>query len=705
MANERRIDVRVANLDCENEAAAIVRKFKGIPGVLDVAVNASAARVTFRIDERTISAEAVTTSLREAGFPPRTPNAEGLPAPWRNAKVVASTLSGVLLLAGWMASTNAPPRVVLAVYVASLAVGAYYFAREAVEDLVREREVGIELLMTVAAVVSVLLGEPGEGAMLAFLYSISEAAEGYTGEKTRAAVRALMKLAPQTAIVRREGKEIEVDVDEIAVGEIFLVRPGQSVATDGEIVAGTSSLNEAPVTGESIPIEKTEGGTVLAGTINGEGALEVRATKAFADNTLSRIIQMVEEAHERKGKSQRFIERFGRRYSPIVLGIGVAVAVLPPLVTGAPWATWIARATVLVVAAAPCALVISIPIALVAALGNAARKGVLIKGGVHLEELARVRVVAVDKTGTLTVGEPQVTDVVVFEPAPGTMRSEDSILSVAAAIERWSEHPLARAVVRAAKTRGVAPGEAIDFKSHTGAGAEARVAGERVLVGSPSFFARQLEGRPSDVATIERLQDEGKTLVVLGDEAAAWGILALRDELRTNAKDAVAALRAVGIQRIIMLTGDNARTAKAIASAAAVDETFAGLKPDDKVARIREARQRWGPIAMVGDGVNDAPALAEADVGVAMGAAGTDVALETADVALMADDLAKLVEAIRLAKRNATIVRQNLVLSAVVIGTLVVGALLGMLTLPVAVIAHEVSEFIVIASGLRMLRG
>ncbi|MFO0739584.1 MAG: heavy metal translocating P-type ATPase [Labilithrix sp.] len=618
---------------------------------------------------------------------------------------MASAISGLLLLAGWLASSKAPPRVVVGVYVASLAVGGYFFAREAVEDLVREREIGIELLMTLAAVVATVMGEPGEGAMLAFLYSISEAAEGYTAEKTRAAVRALMKLAPQTAIVRREGKEIEIPVEDIEVGEVFLARPGQSIATDGEIVSGTSSLNEAPVTGESVPVEKTEGATVLAGTINGEGALEVRATKAFADNTLSRIIEMVEDAHERKGKSQRFIEQFGRRYSPIALGVGILVALLPPLVNGSPWVPWIARATVFVVAAAPCALVISIPVTLVAALGNGARKGVLIKGGIHLEELARVRVVALDKTGTLTVGAPQVTDIVVFDSAPESVRSEDGIVAAAAGIERWSEHPLARAIVRAAEDRALAPREAIAFKSHTGSGAEARLAGERVLIGSPTFFARQLERHPNDARAIERLQDEGKTIVVLGNEATIWGLLALRDELRTNAKDAVAALRKVGIERIIMLTGDNARTAKAIATAAGVDETFAGLKPEDKVARIKEARQKWGAIAMVGDGVNDAPALAEADVGVAMGAAGTDVALETADVALMADDLTKLVEAVRLARRTAAVVRQNVILSIVVIGALCGAALLGRLSLPVAVIAHEISEFIVIASGLRMLRG
>ncbi|MBX3233555.1 MAG: cation-translocating P-type ATPase [Labilithrix sp.] len=706
MAHERRLDLRVANLDCENEAAAIVRRFKSVPGVLDVAVNASAARVTFRIDERSISAEAVAASLREAGFPPRAPEASALPAPWRNPKVVTSAVSGLTLLAGWLASSaGAPRQASVALYLAALVVGAYYFAREALEDLLREREIGIELLMTVAAVVSTVMGEPGEGAMLAFLYSISEAAEGYTAEKTRAAVRALMKLAPKTAVVVRDGKEVEVAVEEISVGDVFRVRPGQAIATDGEIVSGTSAINEAPVTGESVPVEKKVGDVALAGTINGEGALEVRATKVFAENTLSRIIQMVEEAHERKGTSQRFIERFGRIYSPIVLLVGVLVAVIPVLVTGAAWAISISRATVFVVAAAPCALVISIPITLVAALGTGARNGVLIKGGIHLEQLARVRVVALDKTGTLTRGEPQVTDVVLFDAAPSELKSEDGMLSAAAGIERWSEHPLARAVVRASETRGIAPRAAIEFRSHTGAGAEAQLEGRRVLIGSPTFLARQIAAAPGNVrASIEQLQERGKTVIAIGEATGVWAVLALRDELRANARDAVANLRAVGIQRVVMLTGDNARTAQAIAEQAGVDEVFAGLRPEDKVSRVRQLRKDWGATAMVGDGVNDAPALAEADVGVAMGAAGTDVALETADVALMADDLAKLVEAVRLAKRNASIVRQNLVLSGIVIAALVGAAIVGRLTLPAAVVAHELSEFVVIASGLRMLR-
>jgi Cd2+/Zn2+-exporting ATPase len=556
-------------------------------------------------------------------------------------------------------------------------------------------------------VVATLMGEPFEGAMLAFLYSMSEAAEGYTGEKTRAAVKALMNLAPRTARVRRDGGEVDIPAEEVKAGDVFVVLPGQSMPTDGEVVIGQSSVDQAPVTGESVPVEKNVGDTVFAGTINGEGALEVRATKAFADNTIARIIHMVEEAQERKGNSERFIERFGKRYSPAVLAIGILIAILPPLLTDAAWREWIARATVFIVAAAPCALVISIPIALVATLGTAARRGVLIKGGVFVEDLAKVRVVALDKTGTITHGAPEVTDMILLAGSP---LAAERVLAAAAGIESRSQHPLARAILRYAKSRGVTPASITDFRSLTGAGAAARLdsanGGQEVLVGSPALFERELRVSLGEVAAdVSRFQMEGKTVIVVGDAGSAWSILAIRDNVRPNAASAIRALHASGVRTVAMLTGDNERTARAIAREVGIDEVYADLTPEDKAGIVRNLTARDGHVAMVGDGVNDAPALAEATVGVAMGAAGTDVALETADVALMADDLDKLVYALRLARRHERVVRQNLALSVIVITVLVVGAVLGQLTLPLAVIGHEMSEFVVIASGLRMLRG
>lgn len=698
------LDIRVGNLDCEHDAAAIERGLTNFPGLNQLKVYPKAAKVSLTFDPETTSPEALKEKLDTMGFPPQA----GLsmpeqPRPWRNPKVLTAAASGVLLLAGWLIGlAGAPEQVSLIIYIAATLTGGYYFGREAVEELIYEREIGIELLMAIAAIVATAMGQAAEGAMLVFLYSISEAAEGYTEEKTRSAVKALMDLAPKFALVRRNGTEQEIPVEEMVVGDVFILKPGQSVPTDGQIISGESSVNQAPVTGESVPVEKQPDDPVFAGSINGEGALEVTATKAFADNTISRIIQMVEEAQERKGQSQRFIERFGARYSPIVLLIGILLAVVPPLLFGAEWTTWLTRATVFIVAAAPCALVISIPITLVASLGTGARQGVLIKGGMYVEELAKIEVVAMDKTGTITRGEPQVTDFVAMN---NDAMNNEQMLALAAGIEGRSEHPLARAVVEYAAAQGVSPVEINDFRALSGAGAQAAWNGKRVYIGSPVLFQEKL-GVDLEALTAEitRLQAEGKTVVLLGEETAVYTLIAIRDNIRENARQAIENLHKAGIKKVVMLTGDNERTAQAITQEAGVDEFYADLKPEDKVTKVRELAARYGHVAMVGDGVNDAPALAEATVGIAMGAAGTDVALETADVALMADDLEKLVYALKLARRNQSVVKQNLGLSAVVIGVLVIGAVAGVFTLPIAVLGHEISEFVVIGSGLRMLR-
>ena len=700
------LELRVANLNCKADAARIRRSLGATRGVGVVAVYPEAGRITLRFRPSVTSADLLRAQLRELGFAPQARPTVSAPRLWTNPKVVTAAASGVLLLLGWLLGRGGVRAdFVTALYIASLGVGGYYFGREALEELIRERSVGIELLMTVAAIVAAAMGEPLEGAMLAFLYSISEAAEGYTSEKTRAAVRALMDLAPKTALIRRGGEEQEVSIEEVDVGDVFIVRPGESMPTDGEIVSGASSVNQAPVTGESVPVRKGVADQVFAGTINGEGALEVRATKLSSDNTISRIVHLVEEAQERKGTSERFIERFGGRYSPAVLAAGLLMAILLPLLASMTWREGVMRATVFIVAAAPCALVISIPITLVAALGTGARNGVLIKSGVFVEQLATVRVVALDKTGTITQGTAEVTDFMPLHAAPA---SADRILAIAAGIESRSQHPLARAVSNYAKARGIAAADIDGFRSLTGAGAGARVdgfAGE-VLIGSPALFERDL-GVPLTGASgdILRFQSQGSTVIVIGTATAAWALLAIRDVVRLNAAAAIRALHEQGVRTVVMLTGDNRVTAQAIGGEVGIDAVHADLKPEDKARMVRELTARHGNVAMVGDGVNDAPALAEAAVGVAMGAAGTDVALETADVALMGDDLEKLVYAIRLAQRNRTIVRQNLALSIGVIVILVAGSVLGVFSLPAAVIGHELSELAVIASGLRMMRG
>ncbi|RIK80650.1 cadmium-translocating P-type ATPase [candidate division KSB1 bacterium] len=696
------IEWRVRNLDCENEAAQIRRGLEKLPGLQELKIYSSAAKVAAIVDTELLPPETLKHKLEALGFPvSESREIAELPKPWKNPKVITSAISGLLLGIAFLLEKVGVLPTIPAYFIYGIAVitGGYFFGREAIQEFVAEFAVGIEMLMSVAAIVAFILGQPAEAATLVFLYSISEAAEGYTEERTRSAIRALMDLTPKTALVIRDGNEIEIPAEELRVGDRFIIKPGGAIPTDGLIKKGRSSLNEASVTGESIPVEKREGDLIFAGTINETGALEVEATKTFQDNTISRIIDMVEEAQEEKGEGQKLIDRFGRKYSPSVFVIGALIALVPPLL-GAAWGTWAIRATVFMVSAAPCALVISVPITIVAAIGTASRRGVLIKGGVYVEQLAATKVLCLDKTGTLTRGTPEVTDIV---PLNGT--TPRHLLALAASAEKRSEHPLAKAILRRAQFDEVMTTEPQDFEALTGAGLRAQINGETIFVAKPSFFENShRDDFNAHRETIAQLQAAGKTVVIVGNEKKLLGVLAIRDEVRPNAREAIAALHEIGLKKIVMLTGDNTATAKAIADEVGIDEFYAELKPEDKTAKIKELQQLHGKVAMVGDGVNDAPALAAAAVGIAMGAAGTDVALETADVALMADDLSKLKEAFQLSRRAQKLIRQNLWLSIIVIVTLVIGALTGIFTLPIAVLAHEVSEFAVIGNGLRMLK-
>lgn len=694
-----RFEVRVQHLDCENEAAKIEAGLRDHEGVVEVRTFPQAGKVALTFEPSKTSREALERALTSLGFPVARDAEREAPGLW-SPKVLASFSSGVLLAVGWVLSraltVTWPSLVALGL---AILIGGYFFAREGLEKLVRKRLVGIELLMSTAALGAAALGEPLEAAMLVFLYSISEAAEGFTEQKTRAAVRALMKLVPKVALVRRDGADVEVAVESLAVGDVFIVRPGESVATDGEILRGETSINQAPVTGESVPVKKAAGDEVFAGTINADGVIEVRATKTFQDNTVAKIIHLVEEAQEKKGESQRFIERFGARYSPVVLVGGVLVTAVLVFAFGVSWNAALRRAVVFIVAAAPCALVISVPITLVAALGTGARNGVLIKGGVILERLATIRTIALDKTGTLTRGEPIVTDFVRVDSSP---HAESELLSRIAAIESRSEHPVARAIAAHARARGVVVGEAGDVRALPGAGVVATIEGVDVLVGRLRLFEGTAGNAEEASAEVRRLEEAGKTVIVAGTSSCIWCVVAVQDALREEAAEAVRLLHVGGVE-LIVLSGDQQIAVERVASTLGIKRFHGAMKPEGKLAEIRTLAAK-APIAMVGDGVNDAPALAQATVGIAMGAAGTDVALETADVALMGDDLRRLAFALALAQRTQRVVRQNLALSIVVIGTLAVGAVAGVFSLPVAVLVHEISEFVVIGSGLRLLR-
>ena len=606
-------------------------------------------------------------------------------APLRNALI-----AGLLLALGVVLELlDAPEGLAVAAFIAAIVVGAWFFAQEGWEEFVEEREIGIEALMLLAAAGCIVFGLWEEAAALVFLYSLAEAIEELTFARTRSAIRDLLDLAPKQA--RREE---EVAAEQLRVGDVFTVRPGEALPTDGVIRDGQSTFNEAPVTGESVPVEKGPGHPVFAGTVNGSRGVEVEVTRAYADNTLQRIVHMVEEAQGQKSQAQRFVDRFATRYSPAVLLAAVLVAVIGGLIDG-DWTEWALRGVTVLVAGAPCALVMSVPVAAAAAISRAGREGILVKGGLQLEALGRVQAVAFDKTGTLTKGQPEVTDVVTLNGY-----DEQQALRLAAAVEARSEHPLAQAVVTYTRERGVEPAAAEDFEALIGHGASARVDGREVWVGSPQLVAQRVAAAtlPPDV---ERLQDEGKTVVFVGADDELLALLALRDEPRPEAARAVAELRRLGVKHVSMLTGDNQRTARAIADQLGLDEVFAELKPEDKVAQVKQLHERFGSVAMVGDGINDAPALATADLGIAMGTGGTDAAIEAADVALMADDITKVAEALRLGRRATDISRQNLLFSIVLLAVLIPSAVLGLLTVVVAVAVHEVAELLAVGNGVR----
>jgi Cd2+/Zn2+-exporting ATPase len=550
--------------------------------------------------------------------------------------------------------------------------------------------------MLAATVGSIVLGFWDEAAFLVFLYGSAEGLEEYTYSRTRHAIRSLLDLAPKETRIVRGGQEITIPAEHLKIGDRFIVRPGEAIPTDGIIRTGTSSLDESPVTGESIPVDKGPGMKVFAGTLNRQGALEVETTSSFKDNTLSKIIHLVEEAQERKGKAQQWIERFGRRYTPSVLAASALLVIIPWL-AGLSLDEWSVRAVVLLVAAAPCALVMSTPVAMAAGIGSAGKRGILIKGGVHLEHLGIIRTVAFDKTGTLTHGELVVTDVIPLQV------SESDLLSLAAGLERFSEHPLARAVVEDAQSKSITPAEMKEFQALTGAGVKAVLDEVIWYAGSPDLFEHLKLDLSMIRDRVDEFQQSGKTVVLVGSRNKLLGLIALRDRIRSGMREIITDLHAEGV-RVVMLTGDNARTAQAVARELGIDDVRADLKPEDKVRAVKELEQRYGAVLMAGDGINDAPALAEATCGVAMGVAGSDAAIEAADVALMADDLDKVREALHLGRKARRISAQNITFSILLLAVLIPLAVGGFLSVALTVLVHEVAEILAVANGLRVAR-
>jgi Cd2+/Zn2+-exporting ATPase len=591
------------------------------------------------------------------------------------------------------------PRIVtLALFVLAYVAGGYYSTKNALAAL-RQWTVDVNLLMVAAALGAAAIDYWQEGAVLMFLFSLSNTLESFAMARTRRAITALMELSPDEARVRRNGEEVRVPVEELQVGEVVIAGPTERIPVDGQVVTGQSAVDESPVTGESMPVEKGPGDGVYAGSLNQQGVLEIRMTRPASESTLARIIRLVEEAQSQKAEAQHLTEWIGRYYTTAVLGGAALFILMPPLVLGWPFAATFYRAMTLLVVASPCALVISIPAAILSAIAGAAREGILFKGGVALEQAAGIRVVAFDKTGTLTEGKPRVTDVVPLEGQEAAV-----VLGLAAAVEIRSEHHLGEAVVEAARARGVAVVPAQQVETFPGRGICGVVDGRRVWVGNQGLMRET--GAPLSAEVLSRVQAlelQGKTVVVVGAEAPL-GLIAVADTVRPAAGRVVEDLRRNGMPHLVMLTGDNARVAKAVAAEVGIAEWRASLLPEQKVTAVRELVATRGPVAMVGDGVNDAPALAAATVGITMGGIGTDVALETADIVLMGDDLTKLPRALELGRRCRRVILQNLAFAGLVILGLVTSTLIGWMTLPIGVVGHEGSTLLVVVNGLRLLR-
>lgn len=706
------MEFRVENMDCASCLDTIRRGIGKRPGILQVEGSPVTRRLEVDFDPEQLSAESIRLEIGDLGYQALVPTSgvAGRIGVWSSRRALRTYASGGLfftglilrlVLHGTIVDSHggfAWPGVEDLLFLGAAAVGAANFVPRAVGAL-RGRVLDMHVLMLLAVIGAAAIGEFMEAGAIAFLFSVAELLEGFASERAEASVRSLMELSPDVARVRRDGREVTVRSAEVKAGDLVVVRPGERIPVDGEVTEGSSAVNEAAITGESMPADKTPGEAVFAGSIVHDGFLVVRSDRDAGDTTLARMIRLVEEAERRRSPSERFVERFARYYTPAVTLGAVLVVLLPVLFLGGEFETWLLRGLTLLVIACPCALVISTPVSVVSAITSAARQGVLIKGGASLERMAEVRVLAFDKTGTLTHGRAEVTDVEAFggwEP--------EGVLSIAAAVEARSEHPIARAIVRAA---GEAADErkVSDFESFPGQGARARVDGAVYTVGRPGPV---LEG---EVGTrLRALAETGRTLVVVvredtDTEDTVIGVLGLRDPLRPSVPSVIRRLRELGIGRFVVLSGDVKEAVTEAAREAGADEVLARLKPEQKVDAIEELERGSGRVAMVGDGVNDAPALAAASVGIAMGAAASDVALETADIAVMGDDLNRLPYLYHLSRRSRRVIRENIITALVVKLALAIGVPLGWVSLIVAVLIGDMgASLLVTMNALRLAR-
>lgn len=713
--------LKVSGLDCPDCAKDVQKAVSSMPGVQSAEVNFGAQKLKVVHNNNEASVEQINKVLTKIGHPATlvktetVENAKAAPpenvkdakaAPsvtpwWKEPRNVLLAISAVItlitLIAEWT-HIELPETWAKVLYGTAVIIGGIFPAKKGLSSLKHGR-LTINTLLIVGAIGAIYLRLWEEAALLVVIFSLGEVLESYAVDKARGSIQALISIAPQEATVLRNGQELRVPIEQVNIDEIVLVKPGEKVSVDGVVVSGTSAIDQSSITGESIPVEKHVGDEVYASTLNGRGALEIKVTKLAEDSTLSKIVELVENAQMKKGAAQNFSERFGAIYTPFMFVLAIIMAVVPPVFFGQPFDAWLYRALVVLVVSCSCSLVLSVPIAIVAGVGNAAKNGVLVKGGIHMETAGKVQVVAFDKTGTLTTGKPTVTDVVGL----GSI-SDEKLLKIAGTLEVRSEHPLADAILKLISEKGLELETIDEFMSITGRGAKGIIDGEQYYIGNPRLFKEIGVPVESHIKQIERLQDEGKTVILVGNSKQILGMIAVSDQPKENARKAISKLKELGLKKIVMLTGDNKVTGEAIGRRIGVDEVRAELLPEDKISAIKALQEGHSSVAMVGDGVNDAPALAQADVGVSMGVAGTDVALETADIALMADDLDQLVYMVKISRKTVSIIKQNIAFSLALVAFLVITALFGWMPLTTGLIINEASALVIIANGVRLLK-
>jgi Cd2+/Zn2+-exporting ATPase len=695
------VTLQMEGLSCSCEAQLVEKKVRSLAGIGSVDADAISQQLKVSYDPSITNIQDIIRSVAETGVNASLVKSHNVRSTWwREKQQLALFGTGLLILVavGVRYLTDAPALVVNAIFVLAVIVGVFYPARKALIAL-RNLTPTIHLLMLIGAAGAMALGMWQEAAILIFVYSLGDVLESYAVDKARGALRSLVELAPKEALVRRADGEQMLAVEDIAVGDIVIVRPGDRIPMDGKVVVGSSFVDQAAVTGESIAVRKTAGDEVFAGTMNQNGSIEVEVDRPASETMLSKIICSVEEAQANKTSYQRFSDAFGKYYTPAMFVLGVLVAVVPPLLFDQPWYDFLLRGLVVFVVSCSCGLALSVPVAVVAAMANGARHGTVFKGGAYIETVSRLKAIAFDKTGTLTIGRPEVTDI----ESVGTL-SELELLQIAGAIESRSSHPIAAAIVRRAKEEDALANEPLaDFKETSGQGIEANYQGRIYVLGN--IRLQEATGVPVAAEAREvvlRLENEGKTVVLISGEGGLLGVMAVADKVRPAARAALERLKHAGV-RTIMLSGDNERSALAVAGQVGVDEYYAELLPTDKVDLLRRLREKHGFIGMVGDGINDAPAMAVSDVGIAMGAAGTDIAVEAGDVVLMSDDLQKVGYLRQLSSRTVRAIQWNIGISMANVAFMVVMALLGYLGLVSGLLLNEASALFVILNSLRLL--